>query len=58
MPYSARRSQQQGYVHTGAIMGIVDSACGYAALIQATIVNVHADAGARAAANAPRIEDR
>src|SRR4029453_3617190 len=35
MPFSARLSQQHGYVHAGAITSIVDSACGYAALTKA-----------------------
>ena len=32
MPFSRSLSQQQGFVHAGAITSIVDSACGYAAL--------------------------
>ncbi len=32
LPFSAHLSQQQGFVHAGAITSIVDSACGYAAL--------------------------
>lgn len=32
LPFSAGVSQQQGFVHAGAITSIVDSACGYAAL--------------------------
>ena len=32
MPFAAALSQQQGFVHAGAITSIVDSACGYAAL--------------------------
>jgi uncharacterized protein (TIGR00369 family) len=32
LPYSKSLSQQQGFVHAGAITSIVDSACGYAAL--------------------------
>ena len=32
MPFSQAVSQQQGFVHAGAITSIVDSACGYAAL--------------------------
>jgi uncharacterized protein (TIGR00369 family) len=35
LPFSARLSQQHGYVHAGAITSIVDSACGYAALTKA-----------------------
>ncbi|MFM2328720.1 MAG: hypothetical protein RLZZ494_823 [Pseudomonadota bacterium] len=34
LPYSPKVSQQQGFVHAGAITSIVDSACGYAALTQ------------------------
>ena len=32
LPFSFHLSQQQGFVHAGAITSIVDSACGYAAL--------------------------
>lgn len=35
LPFSMHLSQQHGHVHAGAITGIVDSACGYAALTQA-----------------------
>lgn len=35
LPYSSALSQQQGFVHAGAITSIVDSACGYAALTKA-----------------------
>jgi uncharacterized protein (TIGR00369 family) len=35
LPYSPRLSQQQGFVHAGAIASVVDSACGYAALTRA-----------------------
>jgi len=35
LPYSKQLSQQQGYVHAGAITSIVDTACGYAALTRA-----------------------
>lgn len=35
LPFSARLSQQHGYVHAGAITSILDSACGYAALTKA-----------------------
>jgi uncharacterized protein (TIGR00369 family) len=35
LPFSRALSQQQGFVHAGAITSIVDSACGYAALTQA-----------------------
>lgn len=36
LPFSAKLSQQHGYVHAGAITSIVDSACGYAALTRAS----------------------
>ncbi|AEB83514.1 PaaI family thioesterase [Alicycliphilus denitrificans] len=32
MPFSGHLSQQQGFVHAGAVTSIVDNACGYAAL--------------------------
>src|SRR5215470_13524581 len=32
LPFSARLTQQHGYLHAGAIAAILDSACGYAAL--------------------------
>jgi len=35
LPFSQQLSQQQGYVHAGAITSIVDTACGYAALTKA-----------------------
>lgn len=35
LPFSLHLSQQQGFVHAGAIASIVDSACGYAALTKA-----------------------
>ena len=35
LPFSTHLSQQNGYVHAGAITSIVDSACGYAALTRA-----------------------
>lgn len=35
MPYARSLSQQQGFVHAGAITSIVDSACGYAGLTKA-----------------------
>lgn len=35
LPFSARLSQQHGYVHAGAMTSILDSACGYAALTKA-----------------------
>ncbi|MDI1434875.1 PaaI family thioesterase [Polyangium sorediatum] len=37
LPFSERLSQQNGYVHAGAITSIVDSACGYAALTKAPL---------------------
>ncbi len=33
--YDGRLSQQQGFVHAGAIAAILDTACGYAALTRA-----------------------
>ena len=35
LPFSPHLSQQQGFVHAGAITSVVDSACGYAALTRA-----------------------
>jgi uncharacterized protein (TIGR00369 family) len=35
LPFSARLSQQHGYMHAGAITSVLDSACGYAALTRA-----------------------
>jgi uncharacterized protein (TIGR00369 family) len=35
LPFSTTLSQQQGFVHAGAITSVVDSACGYAALTKA-----------------------
>lgn len=35
LPFSKSLSQQQGFVHAGAITSVVDSACGYAALTKA-----------------------
>ena len=35
MPFSKHLSQQQGFIHAGAVTSIVDSACGYAALTKA-----------------------
>jgi uncharacterized protein (TIGR00369 family) len=35
LPFSKHLSQQNGYVHAGAITSVVDSACGYAALTKA-----------------------
>lgn len=35
LPFSMSLSQQQGFVHAGAITSVVDSACGYAALTKA-----------------------
>ena len=34
-PFSKHLSQQQGFIHAGAVTSIVDSACGYAALTKA-----------------------
>lgn len=34
LPHAPGLSQQQGFVHAGAIAAIADSACGYAALTQ------------------------
>ncbi len=31
-PFSPKLTQQNGFVHAGAVTGILDSACGYAAL--------------------------
>jgi uncharacterized protein (TIGR00369 family) len=31
-PFSAKLTQQNGFVHAGAVTSIMDSACGYAAL--------------------------
>ena len=31
-PFSSKLTQQNGYVHAGAVTSIMDSACGYAAL--------------------------
>ena len=31
-PFSSRLTQQNGFVHAGAVTSIMDSACGYAAL--------------------------
>ena len=35
VPYSKHLSQQQGFIHAGAVTSIVDSACGYAGLTKA-----------------------
>lgn len=35
LPFSTQLSQQHGYLHAGAVAGVVDSACGYAALTRA-----------------------
>lgn len=35
LPFSTQLSQQQGYIHAGAITSVVDSAYGYAALTKA-----------------------
>jgi len=32
LPFSAKLTQQHGYLHAGAITAVLDSACGYAAL--------------------------
>jgi uncharacterized protein (TIGR00369 family) len=32
IPFSARLTQQNGFIHAGVITSILDSACGYAAL--------------------------
>ena len=32
LPFSSRLTQQNGYVHAGAVTAVLDSACGYAAL--------------------------
>jgi len=32
VPFSDRLTQQDGYLHAGAVAGALDSACGYAAL--------------------------
>jgi uncharacterized protein (TIGR00369 family) len=32
LPFSERLTQQDGYLHAGVVAGVVDSACGYAAL--------------------------
>lgn len=37
LPYSRHLSQQQGFVHAGAVASILDSACGYAALTKAPV---------------------
>jgi uncharacterized protein (TIGR00369 family) len=39
-PFSAQLSQQNGFVHAGAITSILDSACGYAAL---SVAPAHAE---------------
>jgi len=36
LAFSRSLSQQQGFIHAGAITAIVDSACGYAALTKAS----------------------
>ena len=35
MPFSPNLTQQNGYLHAGAITAVLDSACGYAALTMA-----------------------
>ena len=37
LPFSAKLTQQHGYLHAGAITAVLDSACGYAALSLAAI---------------------
>jgi uncharacterized protein (TIGR00369 family) len=32
LPFDARLTQQHGFLHTGALIAVLDSACGYAAL--------------------------
>lgn len=32
LPFSPRLTQQNGYLHAGAVTAVLDSACGYAAL--------------------------
>jgi uncharacterized protein (TIGR00369 family) len=32
LPFSAKLTQQHGYMHAGAVTAVLDSACGYAAL--------------------------
>lgn len=32
LPFSAKLTQQHGYLHAGAVTAVMDSACGYAAL--------------------------
>jgi len=32
LPFSAKLTQQHGYLHAGALTAVLDSACGYAAL--------------------------
>jgi uncharacterized protein (TIGR00369 family) len=32
LPFSDRLTQQDGFLHAGAVAGVTDSACGYAAL--------------------------
>ena len=32
LPFSAQLTQQHGYLHAGAVISVLDSACGYAAL--------------------------
>lgn len=36
LPFSPNLTQQNGYLHAGAITAVLDSACGYAALTMAT----------------------
>jgi uncharacterized protein (TIGR00369 family) len=36
LPFSSKLTQQNGFLHAGAITAVLDSACGYAALTMAT----------------------
>ena len=37
LPFSPRLTQQDGYLHAGAVTAVLDSACGYAALSVAPV---------------------
>jgi len=37
LPFSATLTQQDGYLHAGAVTAVLDSACGYAALSVAPV---------------------
>lgn len=37
LPFSPSLTQQNGYLHAGAISAVLDSACGYAALTMASV---------------------